>query len=213
MQAMVEPLEGRTLLSAVPAQAATVAADRAALLAAVKTAALHQTTCARMASGDLKAIKFNLKRLKSNPQNAALLTTVTNDYKSCTGKLKADLKALVKSGSKDVKRAYSDLIKVLRKPTDAAAGARLAADLASLQGAATSALATTIITDATDCQTTLTADFAAVTAANPEDLQLNQDVTLARDDVTDCMGMAQNDADALLAAAQKVATDAAAAVA
>jgi len=200
----MERLESRMLLSAVPPQVMTLMTDRATLLADVKAVRADIKTCQLTEAADLRAVTKDLKSAKT-AQNRALLTTLRTDDKACIRTLTTDLKTLFGHGSKDVNHALKDARLVLKNPSDAAARAKLTADLSSLQ---TDATGSHLAAEVAACQTTENADLNAIASANPSNTQLQTDVGTAHSDAGTCSTAVQTAASTLATDIAKFVTDA-----
>lgn len=124
---------------------------------------------------DLKTVKADLKQLPLSKNNIQLLTRLHTDQVKCFAKLSGDYAKLMRVSTVAMNKVMMDAFKVMAKPNDEAAKAKLTADIVAAQTAA-AAPTEKFMTDLNACATTLNADVAALVAANPTATKLATDL-------------------------------------
>jgi hypothetical protein len=183
----VQALESRTLLSTVPV---ALFSDISALQtdAAAFKAGLGQAVPTLMA--DAKAIGTDLHSLPPSAQNRTLVAALRRDEAKSVATLNSDAALMFRAGGPKIGRAITDAMRLAAHPTDPAAHARLAADVATLQALDT-ALSSKFLSDGQTAATRVGGDLTGVAAANPASTMLQTDVTKTQGDMATLLGAVQ----------------------
>jgi hypothetical protein len=203
MKHLIDVLEPRVLLSAVPAG---LAADIHQLQADTRAAHADAAACGRSLGADVRALSADISHLPHTPQNRALLQGFRRDELTLLAKMSIGLNGLITNGTRDSNKVAADERLVLRQPSNTAAKNKLAADLAKLQNDVSTAQVI-FGNDASTAQTTLDADLDALAAANPSDAQLQTDAAKAKTDLANCINKLKSDADQIQADIDKIESD------
>lgn len=198
MSRFVQPLESRTLLTAtnsslaaelttVNTNAAAVKADLATLTAAAKA--------------DMKAIATDLKG--TSRTNVPLLKKLQGDENKWLTKIRNNTNALLHAANASA-RGVADGDAFLAAPTKLSLQSRIVGDVNALNIATTAPLAALTANVST---TTLAADLAALTTANPTNKSLSDDATKTTTDLNTDSGKLVADAGLLSTAVGALNTD------
>jgi hypothetical protein len=133
MERLIESLESRLFLSA---SATVLTSDLKALAAEVKIIKVGYAAFGSELLADGKALKADLKRLKSAAKtNSKLFNALDKDTRGAYSKFGADLKAWTGPVAKDAATAVADAKTLLKKPGNAKLTAKVTADIAKVQAA------------------------------------------------------------------------------
>lgn len=178
----IESMESRLLMSANPA---TVAADRARLVADVKAFNAALSLCNKYAVSDTAAINRDVR--KYGAVGKALANKFKTDQRSSGVALKRDYAALLKTGATVVNGALRDVTILSKKPGDPAATTRLAGELATL---ANSPAGTKFVADWSVASALAVQDLTAAASLNVFDGILQADVLTAENHANACAASA-----------------------
>jgi len=172
MRQFIEQFESRTLLSAAPAAFVTDLSQLLADTAALKANFQHNVATLHT---DARKLQADFHGLPKNAQNNSLLGHLRGDLGHNFGVMHHDMAAMLKAGTSNVRKLVADGVKVLLHPTDAAAKAKLVADLAAIPVGG-GAPVTTFVADLQSFNTSIAADLTALATANPTNTALQSDV-------------------------------------
>lgn len=189
MNAQIQPLEPRLLLSASSAQ---IVADELKIVSDAGTARSDVLHFAPILIADAKSVAADLKSLANTSQNRSLGTKLKSDATQWFTRLKTEVLTIIHTGEPDVRRAVADGIAVYLNPSNTSARNRLSADLTHLQSVTSGPIAK-VLTDAASARTAILADLTAITTANPTATTLNSDVSKATGDTNTALNAATND--------------------
>jgi len=107
MSSLIEWLESRRLFSATVVQVVSVEQAAMALVKEASQARIDAAASAKTGAADDKALRADLKRLKSVKGNAALLKEFSTREQGAEGEFKKDVTALSNSITKQTKQDVS----------------------------------------------------------------------------------------------------------
>jgi len=164
MSRFIQPLEPRTLFTAVPAT--TLISDELQIVRQAITTRAALSASVPLVNADNKILKADLKGLSNKAQNQALGKTLKKDESIALATLRADETLLLNPSLADARHAFVAGIQVLVHPTSAKLQAKLAVFLSALNTVTTTPLAN-LNTAANAVKTTLATDLSAIASADP----------------------------------------------
>lgn len=208
MNQFIEGLESRRLLSATLPLA--VLGDVTKLMVDAHATKVDFQQHLPAFRADAQALGKDLHGLPNSGSNHALLGKLRGDEGHALATIRADLGSLLSVGNASIRKALVDGMRVFLHPNDAAAKAKLSADVTAMQAAAT-AMFMKLGTDVMASGSAITADLNALTAANPTDTTLANDVHTAETDGGKLVTALSTDLQAVNADVTQLLTDLAAA--
>jgi hypothetical protein len=164
MSQFIESMESRTLFTA---SAGVILADLEAIKSAVVTAKADLKASLTQATADVKSLKAAVAAAKPTASQKATLTTLQADELKGAVKSKAQVTAILASGTHDGLHLLAVLESLRAHPTSTVIQAKVEVALAALQGAFSNTVVTTVEGDASTIVTTLNTDLNAVATAIP----------------------------------------------
>lgn len=193
MNVLVESLESRTLLSALPSRATGLATDQAALNAMLRADKAGLANCAKAAIADVRTLTSDLRKTR-NSQTLALGNMVRRDTVNGFGLLTVGLKKLASTESAAGQRLVADAQQFFKNPLNATLIACLGADATAIFNLNVNSV---FGNDVTSMENVISADLNQISAANSSDAKLQADTASEQAAVQRCAMMAQSDGNAL----------------
>ena len=190
MSRFIHALEPRRLLSASPDQ---LTADLQQTVSDGNSILGDVFSCRMQMIGDGKATNAGLRALPHTAANRKLLSAFRATQNQWLAMFMRDYRAVIGAGLSEGRRAVKDGTTLSNDPSDPAAASRLLSELKTLQQRTAAPLAK-FLADMPKATAALSAQLAAISAANPADASLQGHVTTETMDANTCLTTLQADA-------------------